>query len=145
VAVSDFLVDDAGRDDAAPARRPREQLLLSEHNGALSVGLFIDPVALANLARPDPGRRVDHRNRGDFLLALEGVSHFVLTLFCARADRAVSALELELQAEVDKYVTGVLLGDGEIGTAAAWRQHLFHDVIYEPDLDADEHDRYRAA
>jgi hypothetical protein len=41
-------------------------------------------------------------------LALEGVSHFVLLAHRAANDRPVSQLELELQAEVDKYVVGLV-------------------------------------
>jgi hypothetical protein len=38
-----------------------------------------------------------------FCQVIEGVSHFVLLAERARLDRSVSALELEVQAEVDKF------------------------------------------
>jgi hypothetical protein len=143
--IAGFLVDDAARAAIDPARRPREQLLVSEHGGELSIGLFVDEGVLATLAQHDPTRALTERNLGEFLLAVEGVSHFVLAVYCARGDRSVSALELELQAEVDKYVTCALLADVGTGGSAALRARLFHDVAFEPDLDADERDRYRAA
>lgn len=145
VAVGDFVIGEAARDEIAPARPAREQLLLAEDGGELSIALFVCPAALDNLARRDPSHRLDDDNLGDFLLALEGVSHFVYAIVCARGDRTVSALELELQAEVDKYVTCLLLGDAGAAASSRWRRRLFEQFAYEPDLDADERDRYRVA
>ena len=145
VAVDDFVIDETTRDELAPHRRPREQLLVMEAQGEMSLALFVDPAALANLAERDPARRLDRDNLGDFLLAIEGVSHFIYAIICARAERAVTQLELELQAEVDKYVTCLLVGEPEVRTSAALREQLFGDPCYEPDLDGDERDRYRAA
>ncbi len=143
--VEAFLIDDATRATLGLARAPREQLVVIETDDGVDVGLFVDPAVLANLGAFDPGAGLDDRNLTAFLYALEGVSHFVYAAVCAQAHRPVSALELELQAEVDKYVTCLLAGDAAAGASAAWRARLYHDVSYEPDLDADERDRYRAA
>ncbi len=148
VAVEDFMVGDAARAALSPTRRPREQLLVCEVDGEMELALFLDPSAIANLAQRDPSHRLDEHNVGDFLLALEGVSHFVYTVVCAQRERTVSALELELQAEVDKYVTCLLIGDDGDDLAsrsAYWRRRLFVSCEYHDDLDADERDRYRAA
>jgi hypothetical protein len=145
VDVADFMVDAEGRDTLAPDRRPREQLLVHEAAGAVEIGLFVDPSVVATLVRHDPRATLDDRNLAEFLLAVEGVSHFVLAVWCAWRERTVSALELELQAEVDKYVTCLLITAPEPQVSAWLRRRLFHDVAWEPDLDADEHDRYRAA
>jgi hypothetical protein len=138
VAVDDFVIDDEGRAAFSPARRPREQLLAIEDNGEMNLALYIDPDALA----PSYDRLGDH-NLGDFLLVVEGVSHFIYTVWCARAERPVTQLELELQAEVDKYVTCLLQGDP--ARSPELRRRLFVDCEYEPDLDSDERERYRAA
>jgi hypothetical protein len=143
--VKDFIVGREGRDAVAPERRPREQLLLHEQDGELALGLFIDPDAVTNLERHDPRTALDDRNFADFLLAIEGVSHFVLAAWCAGRERPVSALELELQAEVDKYVTCLLVTAPSTAVSSALRHRLYRDVAWEPDLDADERDRYRAA
>jgi hypothetical protein len=111
----------------------------------MALALFIDPRALANLVSHDPTRRLGDHNLGDFLLVVEGVSHFIYAIRCARAERPVSQLELELQAEVDKYVTCLLTTDPEPDVSAALRRRLFGDAIYDADLDRDEHARYRAA
>jgi hypothetical protein len=145
VAVDDFVIDEPTRDGLAPERRPREQLLVCEDAGEMSLALFIDPSVLANLERHDPGRMLDDHNLGDFLLAIEGVSHFVYAIWCARADRTVTQLELELQAEVDKYVTCLLVSEPEPRTSARLRDRLFGEPCYEADLDSEERSRYRAA
>jgi hypothetical protein len=146
VAIDDFVVGVEVRDLLVPRRRPREQLFaLSEDGEETELALFVDPAAIANLEARDPSRRLDDSNLGDFLLALEGVSHFIYTVCCARTDRPVSQLELELQAEVDKYVACLLVRSPEPAVSAQLRRRLFGDVEYEPDLDRDEHARYRAA
>lgn len=148
VTVGDFVVSERLRDEVggAAARRPREQLLVHEDDGEVSIGLFIDAQVLANLDRHDPSPGLGEHNFGDFLLALEGVSHFVYTVFCAHQARAVSALELELQAEVDKYVTCLLMSEpSSTAFSAALRYRLFGEPCYELDLDEDEAKRYQVA
>jgi hypothetical protein len=141
--VRDFVIDQKAREALGVARQPREQLLVAERDGDLELGLFVDRRALDNLTENDPRHRLDASNLGDFLLTVEGVSHFVYVVWRAQAGRSVSALELELQAEVDKYVTCLL---------TAWptpptdlRARLFERFELEPDLDDEERDRYLAA
>jgi hypothetical protein len=146
VSVRDFVIDAEARDEVNLARTAREQLLIAEIDGAVEIGLFVDEGALANLSRNDPSRSLHDGNIGDFLLAVEGVSHFVYTVWRARSDRQVSALELELQAEIDKYVTCLLIGPkADRAGSSKLRRKLFEQFELEPDLDAAERDRYRAA
>ena len=145
VAVEDFVIGDAARDSIAPARRAREQLFACEDAGEMALALYIDPAVLANLATHDPGHRLGDHNLGDFLLAVEGVSHFIYAVWCARAMRPLTQLELELQAEVDKYVTCLLATAPEADASSALRRRLFAECAYEPDLDREERERYRAA
>ena len=145
VAVDDFMIDESTRDRLVAERRPREQLLAGEDAGEMALALLVDPAALANLERHDPGHDLGDHNLGDFLLAVEGGSHFIYAVWCAQAERPVSQLELELQAEVDKYVTCLLSADPERDASSRWRERLFGEPCYEPDLDADERSRYRAA
>ena len=145
VEVEDFVVGAELRDELVRERRPREQLLVMEGDGEMSLALYICPNALANLDTNDPGRRLDDRNLGDFLLAVEGVSHFIYAICSAKVERKISQLELELQAEVDKYTTCLLQTDASAPASELLRRRLFGDAEYEPDLDADEHHRYRAA
>jgi hypothetical protein len=139
--IDAFVVDERERDATAPARSPREQLLIREEDDEVAMGLYVDREALANLEANDPARGLDQRNFGDFCLAVEGVSHFVYVALCAAADRPVSPLELELQAEVDKFACCLLVA----GAAPDLRRRLYGDVQFAPDLDGDERDRYRTA
>lgn len=151
--VEAFMLDDDAREAAFPAggggsgthRRPREQLLVREHADELRLGLFLDRAALENLARHDPSAGLSERNFGDFCLAVEGVSHFIYVAVCAQAERPVTALELELQAEVDKFVSCLLLHDQHAAIGGELRARLYDDVSFHADLDADEHDRYVTA
>jgi len=150
VSVEGFLIDEEARQRANPARTPREQVLVRQGDSSehVDIGLFLDPSALANLERHDPALRLDDANFADFCVAVEGVSHFVYLALCASGDRAVSAMELELQAEVDKFVCCALLMGGAARSPrrmAGLRRRLYHDVEFAQDLDVDEHDRYRAA
>lgn len=142
--VDNFLINDELREQLGITRRPREQLLLHEHEDELTVGLFIDDGALSNLAANDPTERLHDGNLQDFLLVIEGVSHFVYLTWRAQADRAVSALELELQAEIDKYVT-CLLGCESLDLSSSLRHRLFERFEFHDDLDGEELDRYRVA
>ena len=141
VAIDAFVIDAAARAAVSTARTPREQLLVREADDELAMALFVDAAALANLERHDPGARLDDHNFTDFCLAVEGVSHFVYMALAAARHRPVSQLELELQAEVDKFATCFLL----TGVTANLRRRLFGDVMYADDLDDDERERYRTA
>jgi len=145
VRVDDFLIDEASRQQLNTARSPREQLLVHQQNDELSIGLFVDRRSIDNLERNDPSHVLGEHNLADFLLAIEGVSHFVYVAWAASETRSVSALELELQAEVDKYVTCILTADGDRAAATRLHQRLFREFVYEPDLDDDERERYRVA
>ena len=144
--VHDFLVDDDDRGVIAPARAPGEQLFVRQDAEGLSVGLFVDHAAMARLAANDPRERLDEENLPDFLLALEGVSHFVYLACRAQAARPVSAVELELQAEVDKFAVALLVGWDQTGEPSTdLRERLFKRVSYLPDLSDEERSRYALA
>lgn len=145
VEIEDFVIDERTRDQFVADRRPREQLLLLEGEGEVSLALFVDPAAIANLEQHDPGRQLGDHNLGDFLLVVEGVSHFIYAITCARDGRPVTQLELELQAEIDKYIACLLVANPELEASATLRERLFADPTYEPDLNADERSRYQAA
>jgi hypothetical protein len=103
--VRDFLLTQ--RDDLPASRRDAaddEELVLVTQGGEAWLGVYIDESVLDRLAGHDPLRELCTSNIADFWTALEGVSHFSYLMWNAGHDRGVSQLELELQAEVDKYV-----------------------------------------
>jgi hypothetical protein len=136
--------------------RPRseEELWVHEDRGALDVGLFLDEGVLEALAAASvPRRRWRPFARGRIegvTSAAEGISHFVYLATRAGQDRPVSLLELEAQAEVDKFAVLVLsawrAGRRRLGRAsAALRRRLFERVRYHAHLSEAEAARYRTA
>ena len=104
-SVYDFLFTERER-LPSPARESDtdEQLLVLEEGDAASVGLFLDPQLLERLSSANPLEALNGGNLADYWTALEGVSHFLYLAWNAAHDRGVTLLELELQAEIDKYV-----------------------------------------
>jgi hypothetical protein len=144
--VCDFLVGGETRAQLHRERAPREQLLLKQVEGALEMALFVDERTLENLELRDPRRRLDEANLSDFLLAVEGVSHFVYVAHRAKVERPVSAVELELQAEVDKYLVALLVSWNQAGEPPPdLRERLFSRVVFAGDLSREERDRYQLA
>jgi hypothetical protein len=144
--VCDFLVDGDERAALRVERAPREQLLIRRDDDGLQLGLFVDERTLENLAMRDPRRRLDAQNLQDFLLAVEGVSHFVYLVHRARQDRPVSAVELELQAEVDKYLVALLVSWNQTGEPPSdLRERLFANIRFAGDLSREERERYELA
>ena len=108
--VADFLMTDrAHLASLAEARATDEQLIVAEDGDTLSLGLYIDAAVLARLAQRDPYAALTGENLADYLTAAEGVSHFVYVAWNAGHDKPVTLLELELQAEIDKYVLAAWL------------------------------------
>jgi hypothetical protein len=108
--VAQFLLSDRSALPAEFRASPAdEQLLVADGSDELAIGLFLEPGVLARLDAANPHQALDGANLADYWTALEGVSHFVYLAWNAGHDRAVSLHELELQAEVDKYVATALL------------------------------------
>ena len=150
--VYDFLVTDRGAIDAATneKRSLDEELLLAETTDGASAGvaLYLDPDVLSRLEAADPHRALTESNLADYCTALEGVSHFVYSTYGLERDMPVSLLELETQAEVDKYaVTVFLLAEQQGGESYPAQVHarLFDRVSFDVRLEPDQYERYRTA
>jgi hypothetical protein len=79
---------------------------------------------------------------------IEGVSHFVLVAERARRELPTTQLELELQAEIDKFVIlSGAAGDGvpELPAVRAMRRRLFEGVRFIHPCGTEKGDRYRLA
>jgi hypothetical protein len=103
--VRDFLLTQ--RHELPGTRRELasdEELVLIERPRESYLGLYIDAAVLERLESHNPLQELDAGNLADFWTALEGVSHFSYLMWNAGHRRGISQLELELQAEVDKYV-----------------------------------------
>lgn len=149
--VQDFVLSDRRRLRQAVGEQAGhatdEQVYVVEEEQGVRVGLFLDRGVLERLERRDPLDALDERNLADFCTALEGVSHFHYLVWSLARGRNVSLLELELQAEVDKYATAVaLLTRQQAGRfPQALHARMFHAVSFLPQLDAVSRHRYEEA
>ena len=123
-----------------------EVLLVFEDEEGLHVALYLDPEVLESLESGD----ADFRAR---CLATEGVSHFLYLTFRADNDEQVTQLELELQAEVDKYAAAMRSAESLAGfgvgaireRSRTVRDRLFRDARFIDAADTTEGERYRVA
>jgi len=140
--VCDYLITDRaqlGRWHApSAASETPEALVVAEQDGALDIGLYLDPALLERLSASAPLARLDDDNLEDFCTALEGVSHFNCVAWSAGRGWSVSLLGLEMQAEIDKYAATVLLAGSQRGGALVRGLYgqLFERVRFRDDLDA---------
>jgi hypothetical protein len=135
--VTECLLDEQQARALGGTMRAREELLVREDDGEMEVGLFLAPELLHQV-----------EDLGSFCEAAEGVSHFLYLHRAASLDRQVSLLELEAQAEVDKFA---------ICTLGAWNEpslgkrvsglfsRLFDGVALRAQLTEAETWRYREA
>lgn len=145
--AGDFLLTDAETAAALSGygyRPAIETLLVRETEEALELSLFLDAGLLDRMQQQPAVLLHDGQSLEDFWSALEGVSHFIYLIFNAQRRQAVRAVELELQAEVDKYVMTLLVHAGDDLPDAASRIHhlLFECTHFDPVLDATGRQRY---
>ncbi|HUG97643.1 MAG TPA: hypothetical protein VMQ83_00525 [Gammaproteobacteria bacterium] len=124
-----------------------EQVLVSQQDAdCVDLAVYIAPEVLERLGESDPLEALHDSNLADFLMALEGVSHFVYLAWNAGLDKPVTRLELELQGEVDKFVlTALVLATRQGRAPDALHHGLFRRCRLEPSLDDESRARYQAA
>jgi len=124
-----------------------EQLLISPQDDCLDISLYLDIKLINRLCNSYPSKHSNKNDLHDFWIALEGVSHFLYLAWNANYDRPVSQLELELQAEVDKFVsaTAVLgLEKNKAFMQEIWSL-LFSQPKFNENLEKDHLARYKKA
>ena len=116
----------------SPELGDREALLLRESEGELEVALVV------------PGTAANESD--EWLQLAEGVSHFVYVTNRARQELPSTQLELELQAEVDKFVLLVLeQSPFDRGEAFEVHARLYESVRFLHEAGTEQGDRYRTA
>ncbi len=147
--VYDFLVTDRRRLPPPVREHPTdEQLVVARAgSGELGVSLYLDPRLLDRLQHADPLESLHAGNVADYWTALEGVSHFVYLAWNSGHDKPVSLLELELQAEIDKYVAScwLLRRQAPERFPAELMRLLFERTRIDPALAAGREEIYRRA
>jgi hypothetical protein len=145
--VQEYLLTDRARLASYSQRATDEQLLVAEDGDTVSLALYIDPEVMERLASHDPCDELNAANLADYLTVAEGVSHFVYVAWNAGHDKPVTLLELELQAEVDKYVLGawLLRSQGEGRFPRELHRALFERAHVDPSAAGDRAGLYRTA
>ncbi len=92
---------------------------------------------------PEQDEEMRTQHLDGFCATTEGVSHFVYFTYCGSwQDRPVSQLELELQAEIDKFLL-LLISSGGVGESLL--EALFDRFELCEGLDESEQERYAVA
>jgi hypothetical protein len=147
--VEDFVVSRTALEGMGlKAPKAEEEVLVVEERDELSVAVYLAPAVLEALRKA--GRNLGAlfgRHFPTLCLAIEGVSHFVYLTSRAEARRGVSLLELEVQAEIDKFALAALhlWRSGRRHEVPGLLDRLFENVSYLPHLDAEALERYRTA
>jgi hypothetical protein len=112
----------------------RETVLVRETGDELQIALVLPP---ESNGIPDGGALSD-----PWLQVAEGVSHFIYLVERARVNLPVTQLELELQAEVDKFVLSL-----EFSTESAQRllERMFDSPHFLDEEGTEAGERYRLA
>ncbi len=149
--VKDFLLHDPQFarifiDDTSAQSCP-ERLLVAQAEDAVDVSLFLHQEVVERLVSDNPVDRLHAGNLQDFWFALEGVSHFLYLAWRAGIEVPLTLLELELQAEVDKFVATAALiyqQHGHVAGRSLWHT-LFKRIRFRDSIDAEQRRRYQEA
>ena len=123
-------------------RQADEWVLVRESDGFLDLAVFVADSHLEALATAGSLGEATLAAFPAFCAATEGVSHFLMLIERTRRKEPVSLLELEAQAEVDKFVCARLHHPDHVET---WWKRLFLDASLAEDLQPEESARYREA
>lgn len=133
--------------EAESNRYAREKLLVHQDEEGLNLSLYLDEAVLQHYVDSEPLEELGQDNIQSFCLVLEGISHFLYLAWNASYDRSVTLLEMELQAEVDKYVMLLQCSETQARVLAPGQllRMLFENSVYHADLSRAEMQRYRLA
>jgi hypothetical protein len=142
--VTDFLIPEEHA-DRYPGGGCRT--VVSQDGDDVGLGVILDESVARGLAGQDPRVRLSSGNLGPFCALTEEVSHFLFLLFRARVERPITPFELELQGEVDKYLTAAFLLSlqNEGAVSGRLKELLFREYRLARHLTAEEQERYHAA
>ena len=149
--IRDFLVTDPALAEllgqGAMLTDSEESLLIAQDNDDLSLSLFLDRDMLQRIESCRPLDNLRAHMLDDFWKVVEGVSHFSCVAWKAATDRTLSLLELELQGEIDKFVTTMLIASQQTDQRLQRNLHgwLFDNVSFNEALSVDQEVRYRDA
>lgn len=149
-SVEDFLITDLARigglRDAQEVASDEMLFVLETHDG-MDISLFLDENVVNRLNDCDPEKPLGFKELSNYLMALEGVSHFQYLIWNAERQKSVTLFELELQAEVDKYILAsmILAKQGNGNIPKDLYGYLFDAARFRSELKPNVASRYRDA
>jgi hypothetical protein len=119
----------------------REQLLVQQSDDTVDIVVLLPRASVEALLSRGAPLALDA-----YLGAIEGISHFIHLADRARMEQTTTLLELELQAEVDKFA--ILAGPPENQNAlelVSLHRRLYEDVSFLHESGTESGERYRLA
>ena len=149
-AVSDFVTTDQSLVSAltnGDRDHIKEKLLVLENGENLDLSLYLHTSVVESLHALPLHHQLEPENLENLCLAIEGISHFLYLVWRAMRQHEVSLLELELQAEVDKYIVllSLLLQMKKYNRIPDLHYMLFEAIRFDDALKPYEETRYRKA
>lgn len=126
---------------AGGAEAPEELVLVRGADGVFELTLYLSETVCRRAGRALERGELGGGGLDAVCTLVEGVSHAVCLLWHAQHGRALRPLDLELQADIDKYL--VLARDLAMGEGL--REALFEDVAYRAPAGSALEARYRTA
>jgi len=122
-------------------------MLLFPEGDELSLAIYLHDQVLNNLHKNNPFLGLNEQNIHDFCIMTEEVSHFLYTAWKVRHSIQMTKLELELQAEVDKFIicNFYCLNHEARFNSLFLKELLFETFSLEEDLSLESKNRYSTA
>ena len=121
-----------------------EMLVYREDGTNLDISLFLNPSLLNGIDSGTCCARWSGEIFDNGCILLEGVSHFLYMVFNAHHDRQVSLLDLEIQAEIDKFIFAAL-NTSYRDSIEELLDRLFCQISYREELSTELKQRYQQA
>ena len=154
LSIEDFLINQEAFDTIKEKQcvfpsieHPKGYMLLFTEDDELHVGIYLHNHVIDNLQRYNPLLGLHEKNIYDFCIMTEEVSHFLYTTWKARHDIQMTKLEIELQAEVDKFILCTLYSAQQQGKTDSLSliELLFESYHFERNLSEESQKRYQTA
>lgn len=121
-------------------------LLLPEED-ELNLAIYLNDQVMNNLYKYNPSQGLNEKNIHDFCIMAEEVSHFLYITWKAQHSIQITTLELELQAEIDKFIIcHFYCSNGQNRfNRLSLKELLFETFSLEKDLSKELKNRYDTA
>ncbi|OVE82008.1 hypothetical protein BVY03_01805 [bacterium K02(2017)] len=150
-SANDYLIEHHELSELLPQNQktsvPKELFLVNPNpqDDTLEIALFLDPELKYNLSQNNPLKILNDSNLSDFCILIEGISHFVYYLHKASLDFEITELEMELQAEIDKFILLTIMTENNNISSKQIIDILFEDYLLHKNLSEEQIERYHTA